>query len=196
MKKTNNDMKVILEIAKSLNNNYNANNLSKVLGITSMGTLKILKKLKKEDILTSKKFGKSFIYKINFNNEYALDYIKFLLKNESEFSSPYIKRWVRELKKINEADIIIIFGSVLEVGEKANDIDVLFIVEKNSFNSLKSEIEKLNRINEKKIHPVYQTLEDLKSNIIKEDKIILEAIKGVAVLGGDKLIKLIKNKNG
>lgn len=193
MKKINNEMKVILEIVKSLNKNYNANSLSKVLGITSMGTLKILKKLKKEEILTSKKFGKSFFYEINFNNEYALDYVKFLFKNEAEFSNSYIKRWIRELRKINGASVTIIFGSVLKIGEKANDVDVLFIVEKKMFNSLKSEIEKLNRINEKKIHPIYQTLEDLKSNIIKEDKVILEAIKGIAVSGEDKLIKLIKN---
>jgi hypothetical protein len=193
MKTTNNEMRVILEIAKSLKKSYNANSLSKVLGITSMGALKILKKLEKEEILSSKKFGKASFYEINFNNKYALDYVKFLLKNEAEFSNPYIKRWIRELRKIDEAYIIIIFGSVLKIKEKANDVDTLFVIEKKKFDSLKSEIEKLNRINDKKIHPVYQTLEDLKSNILKEDKIILESIKGIVTSGEDKLINFIKN---
>ena len=193
MKKTDNEMNAILGIAKSLNEDYNANNLSKVIGITSMGTLKILKKLEKEGILKSNQMGNAFFYKVDFNNEYTIDYIKFLLKNEAEFSNPYVKRWIRELKKIGKADVIIIFGSVLKIGEKANDIDVLFMVEKKSFVLLKSEIERLNKINEKKIHPVYQTFSDLKSNLIKKDKVIINTIKGVVVKGEDKFIDLIKN---
>lgn len=193
MKKTDNEMKAILKILKSLNESYNANSLSKILGISSMGTLKILKKLEKEGILKSKQMGNASFYGADLNNEYAIDYLKFLIKKEAEFSNPYIKRWIRELRKINEADIIIIFGSVLNIGEKANDIDILFIVERKSFNSLKSEIEKLNRINEKKIHPVYQTFSDLESNLIKKDKVIINAIKGVIVKGEDKFIDLVKN---
>lgn len=193
MRKTNNEMRAILEIAKSLDKDYNANSLSKVLGITSMGTLKILKKLEKEGILKSNQMGNAFFYRVDFNNEYTQDYIKFLFKNEAEFSNPYIKRWIRELRKISKADIIIIFGSVLKKGEDAKDIDVLFIVEKKSFDFLKFEIERINKINEKKIHPIYQTFSDLKSNLIKKDKIIINAMKGVVVKGGDKFIDLIKD---
>src|SRR3989344_7124621 len=193
MKQTNNKMKAILKILKSLNEDYNANNLSKILGITSMGALKILKNLEREHILKSNKMGNAFFYEVDFENEYALDYIEFLLKNEAELSNPYVKRWIRELKKINKADIIIIFGSVLKIGEEAKDIDVLFMVKKKNFNFLKLEIEKLNKINEKKIHPIYQTFWDLKSNLIKNDRIILNAIKGVAVKGENKFIDLIKD---
>ena len=42
---TKNEMKAVLEILKSPEVMYNANNLAKVLEITSMGTLKILKRL-------------------------------------------------------------------------------------------------------------------------------------------------------
>ena len=97
------------------------------------------------------------------------------------------------LENLNKADIIIIFGSVLKIGEEAKDIDVLFMVKKKNFNFLKLEIEKLNKINEKKIHPIYQTFWDLKSNLIKNDRIILNAIKGVVVKGENKFIDLIKD---
>ena len=192
MKKTKNEMLAVLNILKSPEKEYNANNLSKIIGITSMGTLKILKRLEKEEILISRKIGNSSIYKINFKNEYASEYIAFLLKKEAEQSPPYVKRWNYELKKINESDITFLFGSVLKIKEKAKDIDVLFIVKQNNFNALKKKVEKLNKINEKKIHAIYQTLDDFKKNIIKQDKVILNAIKGVMVLGDKKFIHLIQ----
>ena len=76
--------------------------------------------------------------------------------------------------------------------DSANDIDVLFILKQNNFNALKRKIEKLNEINEKNIHPIYQTFNDLKQNIIKEDKVILNAIKGLVAFGEDNFISLIK----
>lgn len=188
-----NEMRLILILLKNIDKDYNANNISKVLGITPMGALKIFKKLEKEKILISKKIGNTSLYKINFNNKYAFDYAEFLLKKEAELSPSYIKRWVYEIRKVNEADMAIIFGSVLKVQEKAGDVDVLFVVKKNNFNVLKKKIEKLNRINEKKIHPIYQTLNDLKKNLIKKDKVIMNILNGVIIFGGKKFVSLIKD---
>ncbi len=192
MKKTKNEMFVVLEILKSPEKSYNANNLAKVLGITPMGTLKILKKLKKEEILISKKIGNSYIYSLNFKNDFARDYAVFLLKQEAESSSPFVKRWITELKKVKEAEISMIFGSVLKSEEKANDIDVLFVVKQSKFDALRKKIQKLNQLNEKRIHPVYQTQKDLRKNINNQDKVILNAIKGIVVLGEKKFVNLIE----
>lgn len=192
MKITKNESKIILEILKSPKKDYNANNLSKIVGITSMGVLKILKRLEKEEILISKKVGKASIYSINFNKKYAIDYIEFLLKREAENSSPYAKRWINEIRKIDKAKIAILFGSVLNKKEKSKDIDVLFITEKENFDSLRKKLDKINQLNEKKIHAVYQTKEDLRKNISNQDKVLLNAIKGIVVFGEKKFISLIK----
>ncbi|MFO7931675.1 MAG: hypothetical protein R6U97_09745 [Desulfosalsimonas sp.] len=192
MKKTKNKMFAVLRILKSPEKSYNANNLAKVLGITPMGTLKILKKLKKEEILISKKIGNSHIYSLNFKNDFATEYATFLLKQEAESSSPFVKRWIRELKKADEAEISVIFGSALKVEENAKDIDVLFVVNSSKFDSLRKKIKKLNSLNEKKIHPVYQTKADIEKNIQNQDKVILNAIKGVVVLGSKKFVYLIE----
>jgi predicted nucleotidyltransferase len=85
-----------------------------------------------------------------------------------------------------------LFGSVLTKGEKANDIDVLLITDGKKFSGLKKEIEEINLLNNKKLHPIYQTKEDLKDNIKKGDKPVLSAIKGVVVFGEDTIISLIK----
>ena len=179
---TTNEIKAVLTIVKSPEIMYNANSLSKVLGISSMGTLKILKRLETESILKSRQIGKSNVYKVKTENNYARNYVTFLLSKESASSSGFIKRWVNEIKKIKHADIAILFGSVLRK-TNANDIDVLLVTDQRRFKKLKGEINKINEINIKKIHPIYQTRTDLVKNIRKRDRVVLDAIKGIVAFG-------------
>ena len=186
---TNNEMRFVLSIIKRPEIEYNANSLAKHMGISAMGALKIAKKLEKENILVSKKLGKAKFYKINFNNDYAKQYIKFLLKRESEQALSYIKVWIKEIRKIKSADAAILFGSVLRKQKEARDVDVLLITDQKKFKTLKKEIEKINLINIKKLHPVYQTKKDLEENIKKQDKPALSAIKGIIMFGEDIIIE-------
>jgi len=48
---TDNEMRFVLGIFKSPELEYNANSISKLIGISSMGALKIAKRLEKENIL-------------------------------------------------------------------------------------------------------------------------------------------------
>lgn len=187
-----NEMRFILSILKSPEKEYNANSLSNVMGISPMGALKIARKLEKESIIASKKIGRANIYKINFENDYSKQYVKFLLKKEVEDSPPYVKRWIRELQKIKNALGIVLYGSVLIKEKEARDIDVLIIVNKKKFESIKDEIEEINIINNKKIHPLYQTKEDLQKHIKEENKVILNAIKGIVVFGEDLIIGALR----
>ncbi|MBI2045534.1 hypothetical protein HYT23_05750 [Candidatus Pacearchaeota archaeon] len=189
---TNNEMLFVLSIFKSPEIEYNANSIAKHIGISSMGALKIAKRLEKENILTSRELGKARFYKLNFNSDYVKQYVKFVLKRESEQTPVYIKRWVTELRKIKNADFAILFGSVLKKHEEAKDIDVLLITDKKRFPKLKKEVDEINLINTKKLHPLYQTRKDLKENIKKRDKPVLDAIKGIIVFGEDKIISLLE----
>ncbi len=190
--KMDNKNKILFVLLKDISRRYNANNISKVIGISSMGALKILRDLEKKEIVSSEKFGKASLYKLNLNNDYALDYLEFILKTEIEKSSSYIKRWINELKKITQAEVIILFGSILSKEEMAKDIDVLFLIEPDNFKKLRIEIEKLNQLNDKKIHPIYQTKEDFKKNLTKKDKIILDATKGIYVKGQKEFLNILK----
>jgi len=189
---TKKEMESVLTILKNPNKDYNANNLSLDINISRMGALKIVKRLEKQGLLKSKKLGKSVFYKINLDNEYAIEYIIFLLKLEAEQTSPYVKRWVSELRKIRNASIIILFGSIFDKNGKANDIDALFVTNQENFSKLKKEAERINELSEKKLHPVYQTIDDLKNNIKKNDKVILNAIKGIIVFGYKDLMEVLK----
>ncbi len=188
---TNNEMLFILSIFKNVGEEYNANNIAKHLGISSMGALKIARRLEGEKVIVSKILGRAKFYRINFNNDYAKHYIKFLLKRESEGSSAYVKRWIKEVRKIKSAEIGVLFGSVLRKGNGARDIDALFVVDKKRFGKLKKEIEEINLISDKKLHPMYQTKEDLIRNIKEGDKPLLNALKGIVVFGEEGIIDLI-----
>ena|SRR3989344_488220 len=189
---TNNEMLFVLTLFKNPNREYNASNIAKHMGISPMGALKIAKRLEKENILISKKLGKAVFYRLNTENNYTEQYIKFLLKRECELSNLYTKIWINKIKKIKNSDSAILFGSLLKKYKEAGDIDVLFITNKENFSKLKKEIEEINLINIKKIHPIYQTKEDFKNNILKNDKIILNAMKGIIVFGEDLIVKLIE----
>ena len=189
---TKKEMELILFIFKNPEKEYNANNIASKIDITSMGALKIMKKLGKQGILKAKKLGKAVFYKINFGNDYAIGYLTFLLKKEAEQTTNYIKRWIYELKKLKNAEIILLFGSVLEKGSKSNDVDILLVTGQKKFEKLKEEINNINKISEKNIHTIYQSIKDLKKNIENQDKIILGAIKGIVILGHEKLIEVLK----
>ncbi|MEA2036544.1 MAG: winged helix-turn-helix domain-containing protein [Nanoarchaeota archaeon] len=188
---TNNEMIFILSVFKSPEKDYNASNMAQHLGISPMGALKIARRLEKEGILKSKQIGKARIYQINMTNNYAKEYIRFLLRREAEQAPAYVKVWVKELRKIKNADMGILFGSVIRKKE-ANDIDALLVTNQKRFSKLKKEVDSINLINIKRLHPMYQSKKDVKVNIKKEDKALLSAIKGIVAFGEDKLINLIE----
>lgn len=190
----NNEMKTALILFKDFFSDYNANNLSKKMNLSSMGTLKILKKLKSQNIITSKKMGKAVFYKINFNSNYAKNYLRFILQKEAEESAPRIKRWVKELRPLeNNSEVGILFGSILNK-EDFKDVDFIAILNQSQSIRLNEQMDKINKVNIKKIHVIKQTKEDYKKNIKKRDKIILDSIKkGVVIFGYDKIIKIIEN---
>jgi len=186
---TRSEMDIVLKLVKSPEADYNANSLSKAIGISAMGALKILKRLEHESILKSKKIGKAVIYRVNMENSYARRYVSLILSREAVHSSPQVKRWVEELKKIKKAEVVVLFGSVLEK-PNPNDVDVLLLTDQKRFPKLQQEIKELNEINIKKIHPLYQTHSDIIKNIKKKDKPLLNAIKGIVVAGEEKFLEI------
>jgi len=183
------EMDTVLILVKSPEAIYNANSLAKVIGITSMGALKILKRLLQENIVKSQKIGKAVIYKINVEDLYARKYVSLILLREAQAANPPIKRWITELKKIKNAEVVLLFGSVLDK-PNPNDIDVLFVTNKKKFPKLQEEIREIDEMNIKKIHPMYQTSDDIIQNIKKRDKPLLNAIKGIVVFGEEKYLNI------
>src|SRR3989338_3051023 len=183
-----NEMLFILTIFKSPETEYNANSIAKLLGISSMGALKIAKRLENESIISSRALGKAKFYRLNLESDYVSDYVRFLLKREAEQAHPYVRVWIGEIRKLKSANAAILFGSVLNKLKEARDIDVVLITDQHKFPKLRNEIEEVNKINAKRLHPIYQSKPDFVKNISKGDKVLLSAAKGIVVFGEDAII--------
>ena len=189
---TKNEMNFILKIFKNPKKEYNARNIATALDLSHTGALKIAKNLEKDEILISKRIGNAIIYRLDKNSEYVKNYVAFLLQKELRDVKPYVKRWITELKQVVNADVIMLFGSVLTNREKSNDIDVLFLTDNKRIKLLEKEIKELNQVNIKKIHPLYQSEADFKDNLKKEDSALISALSGLVIKGEYKLWKLVK----
>src|SRR3989338_1742405 len=186
---TKNEMGMVLRILKSPHTPSNANSIAKPMGISAMGALKIARRLEKEEILISKKMGHAQFFGLNLKSAYVRQYIKFLLMREARQAPPYVRAWLGDLQRVKSADAAILYCSVLQRQKEGNDIDVLFILDSRRLSALQGEIDLINQVALKRIHPLFQTKEDFTRNIKKEDKPLLNVLKGVVAFGEDRIIE-------
>ncbi len=191
---TKNEMEILLVLLKDITMDYNANNLSKKLGLTAMGSLKILKKLEKQKLLTPRQMGKAVFYKPNLSNSYARNYLQFLLIKEAEEAEPKAKRWIRELRKLqDDAEAGILFGSILKK-ENPNDIDILLVLKQSQNQKTNETLAEINKLTHKRIHAIKQTKTDLEKNIGKRDSVIANALKNcIVIFGYESIIRVIQH---
>ena len=191
---TKNKIKVLLFLLKDFSVDYNANSLSKKVHLTSMGALKILKRLEKQELVISKKIGNAVFYKINFASDYARSYLEFILRQETEQSIPRVKRWVKELNKLRDvSEIGLLFGSVLK-SEVYSDVDLLLVIKPSDNIKANKIIHKINELGVKRVNAVKQTNGDFIGNLKKRDKVLLNAIKnGIVLFGYGSFFEVIKD---
>ncbi len=190
---TENEARTLDFLIRNFAADYSINRLARELKISPGGMLKILRKLREREFLVEKKAGNNIFYKINFNSSDALDACKFALAEKT--LTPYVRVWIKDLEPVTEqAQIAILFGSVLNKGRGAGDIDILLVFDKKSLKKIEEGIERLNRIKPKKVHAVYQTMNDIIENIKKKDEAIIEEIRtGIVLKGRGFLVEAIKH---
>ncbi len=178
--------KALLLLFKEFGTNYNANSLAQKLNITRRGALKIVKHLHQQELLLSRKYGKAVFYKINFKKEYARQLLKVLLMGEVEQKA---RRWLFEFQELSEeAEAIILFGSMVRNEEKAHDMDLVLVVKKEKFSQAEKIVQKENRLLLKPIHPVWQLPSDIVRNLKIPDPVLLNALRFGYVLHGYDLV--------
>ncbi len=188
---TEKERETILILFKDFTTFYNANSISKILKISHVGSQKIFKRLLKENIVINKKIGKSIIYKLNLEDNYVNSLIVFLLADEAN----NFKRWEEEFKELFEKDnIIMLFGSVIKEYAKANDIDLMLVLNNKNINEYNHLLKKKEEILPKKLHIIKLTHKDLQENIKNKDKVIIDIVKNAVILyGQQKYLEVIKN---
>ena len=188
---TQKERETVIILFKDYTTYYNANSISKVLGISHVGAQKILKRLLQENLVASKTIGKSIIYKLDFNDTYVVQLVAFLLADEAN----KFKRWKEEFKEIFRGDrIVMLFGSVVKDYAHAKDIDVMIVMDYKAIKEVNAILNKREKMLPKKLHVIKLTHQDLFENLKKKDKAITDIVKNAIILyGQDKYAGIMKN---
>ncbi|MBI4159514.1 hypothetical protein HY500_04645 [Candidatus Woesearchaeota archaeon] len=172
---------------------YNINQIAKLNKISVGSAFKILKELEKDKLIIKNEISNASHYKLNFDNPETIKLCELLLLAERRNLKGYAKLYADELIKFKDAEIIIIFGSVLRLKE-FNDIDVLFITNKvKKVNNFCLEISK---VKTKPVVPLIMKQEDLiKALKQKKDALINLMKEGIVLKGETIFLEVIKNVN-
>lgn len=189
-----NTSKIILFLLKNINEvGYNINQISKTLKISIGSSFKILKDLEKDNIVVHKDISNASHYKLNLDNSETVKLCELLLIAERKKLKDYAKVYAEEIMKFDSAELIVLFGSILE--RKAfNDVDVLFVT--NTTKKVNDFCLDLSKVRTKPIVPLILKKKDLIKEVRNKKESILEIIKkGVVLKGESAFVEVIKNVN-
>ena len=185
-----NTKKIILYLLRNLEL-VNINQISKLLNISVGSAFKILKELEKNKIVLSSNLGNAKFYQINLDNEETIRWCEILLSEERRNLKGYSKVYAEEIQKFEHAELIILFGSVLN-SKEFNDVDTLFITNKPK--EVTNFCLSLSKIRTKPVVPLILKKEDFIKEIKAKKEVVLNLLKtGVILRGESTLIGVLKN---
>ena len=185
-----NTKKIILYLLRNLEL-VNINQISQKLDISVGSAFKILKSLEKSEIIKSDKLGNAIFYRINLASEEAVKLSELLLIEERRMLKGYPKLYADEIKNFEGAELIILFGSVLN-NKEFNDVDVLFLT--NKVKEVSKFCLNLSKIRTKPVVPFILTREDLIKEIKNKKEVIINILKtGIILKGESRFIDILKN---
>ena len=136
-----NNLKVMKVFFESPNKSFHIRGLARITGLSSTGIIKIIKKLKAENLLVSKKERNFEEIKPTFNEEF------YLMKKLHNVYSLYKSGLIKYLKDFyEEPKAIILFGSYSKgLDTESSDIDIYILSKKNILPELSGFEKKLKR---------------------------------------------------
>ena len=185
---------ILVLLFKDFGTSYNARSISGKVGMTPRGALKALKNLEKQNFATPKPFGQAIEYRFNFSNALAKKSIELFLLEEAELRH---RRWLVEFGDLAEAYMLVLFGSAVRKEKDYNDIDLVVVVAEDKFRAVRKAIGEKQGFMVKRIHVVWQSPNDLKSNLKKKDPVMLDALRtGIVLKGQAELVEVVESVAG
>jgi len=188
--------KIVDFLFRNIPNKFNVNQTSRELKISVGSAYKILKSLEKKGVLISQKIGNGIYYALSLDNREAKNITELVLlenRNKSLAKKPLASVYAKDLKEAEKlSKAIILFGSILKTKD-ANDIDVLFIIDKGRSKAVEDFCMKLSNLRPKRVNPLLMTMADFKGNIKKQDRVVVDILrKGVILSGEDEIINTLR----
>ena len=154
-------------------------------------SFKILKELEKNRIVTAQTIGNAINYDLNLDNPETVKLCELLILEEKRQLTSYAKLYSNALQEFGNAELIILFGSVLTKKE-FKDVDVLFVT--NKIKEVQDFCLEVSKIRTKPIVPLILKKEDLIKELKNRKEAIVSLIKeGIILKGESVFIEVIKN---
>lgn len=182
-------------LLKDISKKQNITSLSEEIKIKRPGTWKALKKLELKNLINLTPFGKgkTSVYEITLNWENPL--VEKTLAAILTEDTLKQEKWRYNFKELEyQVEFLILFGSILHSPKKANDIDILNVLNKGKFEKIDKILKRIQVTQNKKIHAIDITKKELKEELRDKNKAYLDAFKrGVVLFGQENFIKFIKD---
>ena len=185
-----NILKILL---KDLAINPTITGVAQEIGMSRVGTWKILKKLEAEKLITLTPIGEgrtsTLSISLNWENPILEKTLSLALTQDAINN----QRWLSNFEELEDkVDFLLIYGSIIHSPKDANDIDIIGITYKG-FLEIDESIKKIQKVQIKKIHAINFTPAEFKDELEKPNKAFIDAIKkGMILFGQEKFIKFIK----
>ncbi len=172
---------------------YNINQIAKLNKISVGSAFKILKELEKDKLIIKNEISNASHYKLNVENPETTKLCELLLLAEKRNLKGYAKIYADEIIKFKDAEMMVIFGSVLR-GKDFNDVDVLFIT--NQVKKVNNFCLEISKVKTKPVVPLIIKQEDLIKALKQKKEAIINMMKEGIVLKGEAVfLEVIKNVN-
>ncbi len=171
----------------------NINQIAKKLDISVGSVFKIFKELELNKIVLLRKLGNAKYYNLNLKNEETIKLCELILLEEKRNLKGYAKIYADEIQNFKNANLIILFGSVLK-NKQFNDVDVLFVT--NKVKEVSKFCLEMSKTKTKPLVPLILKKSDLVKEINNKRDSILEIIKtGIVLKGESVFLEVVKNVN-
>jgi len=193
METTKPNIKILKTLLKEITINPTITFLAKEIGMSRVGTWKILKKLEAEKLIILSPIGEGKTsansISLNWENPIVEKTLSLALTQDAIKN----QRWLSNFAELEDkVDFLLIYGSIIHSPKEANDIDMLGITNKG-FLEIGESIKKIQKTQIKKIHSLNFTPSEFKKELKKQNKAFIDAIrKGIILFGQEKFIKFIK----
>ncbi len=186
--------KVLLHLLKDCSSTHTITALAKELGLSRVGVWKILKKLEGGKYILLKKVGagrtSTSLIMLNWDNTLAEKTLSLYLTEEALKQRRWQVNFV-DLERVT--DFVILYGSILQSPQQASDIDLLGIASKKNLVKIQNAVDKVQKIQSKKIHSINFIKSEFKTELRQQNKAFIDAIKkGIVLFGQDQFVKFMR----
>ena len=180
---TMNEARAVDFLVRHVRERTSINGIARKLSLSPNGAYRLLKRLEAAQVIVPERIGNAVYYRMNLESELGRAFAEAALLQHDLNS--YAKVQARDLERLRkQVSCCILFGSILDKGSEAHDIDVLVVFPKRNYKKVQALLDELGMVKPKKVHPLFQTVEDFVRNIRKNDGVILDILKKGAVLWG------------